>query len=185
MKRKGVRVMVGVVLVCLLIGILGVYSASGSTKIGLTYRLNDGGGVKIDTQYGFGGELLFDYADYIYEDSKDTYLSFQPSLLYRFEGSSDTSLYVGIGYLSSTNTYENWFSGLYRESGIRLLVGMEHFLSEKFSFDLRVTACFNTWNDTWGSWEDQGTDTTIYVDMGVSIYHIVRSPQDAERQPSS
>jgi len=176
--------MVGLVLVCLLIGILGVYSASGSTEIGLTYRLNDWGGVKIDTQSGFGGELLFNYSDYTYEDGKDTYLSFQPSLLYRLKGSSDTSLYVGIGYLSFTNTYENWISALYRESGFRLLVGMEHFLSEKFSFDLRVTACFNTWNDTWGSWVDQGTYAAVYVDMGVSIY-IVRSPQDAEKQPSS
>ena len=169
MKKKGVRVMVGFILVCLLIGILGVYSASGSTEIGLTYRLNDWGGVKIDTQSGFGGELLLDYSDYTYEDGKDTYLSFQPSLLYRFEGSSDTSPYVGIGYLSYTNTYENWFSGLSRESGFALLVGLEHFFSEKFSVDLRVTAYLNAWEET-GYWEDQGTRTIIYVDLGVSIY---------------
>jgi len=169
MKKKGVRVMVGLVLVCLLTGILGVYSASGRTEIGLTYRLNDRGGVKIDTQSGFGGELLFSYSDYTYEDGKSTYLSFQPSLLYRFKSSSDTSPYVGIGYLSSTNTY-SWASGLFRESGFRLLVGMEHFFSEKFSFDLRVTASFDTWNDIWDSWEEQGTDTAIYVDLGVSIY---------------
>lgn len=186
MKKKGVRVMVGLVLVCLLIGMLGVYSASGCTKIGLTGRLNGQGGLRIDIQSGFWGELLFDYTAYTYEDTyKNTYLSFQPSVLYRFEESSDTSLYVGIGYLFSTNTYENWFSDLYRESGVRLLVGMEHFLNEKFSFDVRVTACFNTWNDTWDSWVDQGTYAAVYVDVGVSIYHIVRSPQDAERQPSS
>jgi len=169
MKKKGIRVMVGLVLVCLLIGILGVYSASGRTEIGLTYRLNNRGGVKIDTQSGFGGELLLYYSDYTYDDSKNTYLSFQPSLLYRFKGSSDTSPYAGIGYLSSTNTY-SWASGLFRESGFRLLVGLEHFFSEKFSVDLRATAYFNTWNDTWGSWVDQGTDAGIYVDLGVSIY---------------
>jgi len=170
MKRKGVRVMVGFILVCLLTGILGVYSASGRTEIGLTYRLNDRGGLKIDTQSGFGGELLLDYSDYAYEDgSKSTYLSFQPSVLYRFKCSSDTSPYVGIGYLFRTDTY-SWSSGLYRESGFHLLVGMEHFFSEKFSVDLRATACFNTWNDIWSSWEEQGTDTAIYVDLGVSIY---------------
>ena len=171
MKKKGIRVMVGLVLVCLLIGMLGVYSASGSTKIGLTYRLNDWGGVKIDTQSGFGGELLFSYGDYTYEDDKDTYLDFQPSLLYRFKGSLDTSLYVGIGYLSSTNTY-SWASTLSRdsESGFRLLLGIEHFFSEKFSVDLRATAYFNTWNEIWYSWEEHGTYTGIYVDLGVSIY---------------
>jgi len=184
MKKKGIRVMVGLVLVCLLIGILGVYSASGSTEIGLTYRLNDWGGVKIDTQSGFGGELLLNYSDYTYEDYyRSTYLSFQPSLLYRFKGSSDTSPYVGIGYFSSTNTYENWGTEVWRQSGFRLLVGLEHFFNEKFSVDLRVTACFDTWNDTWDSWEDYGTDAGIYVDLGVSIY--CRFPQDVERQPSS
>jgi len=170
MKKKGIRVMVGVVLVCLLIGILGVYSASGSTEIGLTYRLNDWGGVKIDTQSGFGGELLFNYSDHTYEDGKSTYLSFQPSLLYRFKGSSDTSPYVGIGYLFSTNTYENWGTEVWQESGFRLLLGIEHFFSENFSFDLRASAYFTTWKDVWDSSEDQGTYTGIYVDMGVSIY---------------
>jgi len=171
MKKKGVRVMVGLVLVCLLIGILGVYSASGSTKIGITYRLNDRGGVRIDTQSGFGGELLLYYSDYTYEDYyRRTDLDFQPSLLYRFKGSSDTSPYVGIGYLSSTDTHENWSTEVWRQSGFRLLVGLEHFFSEKFSFNVRVTACFNTWNDTWDSWVDQGTDAAVYVDLGVSIY---------------
>ena len=167
MKKKRVRAMVGLVLVCLLTGMLGVYSSAGCSGIGLTYRVNDWGGLKFETQSGFGGELLLNYRDYTYEDSKDTYLSFQPSVLYRFKGSSDTSPYVGIGYFSFTN---NWDNGFIRESGFALLVGMEHFLSEKFSFDLRATACFNTWNDTWGSWEEQGTYTSIYIDMGVSIY---------------
>lgn len=171
MKRMGVRVMVWLVLVCLLMGMLGVYSASARTEIGLTYRLNDWGGVKIDTESGFGGELLLNYAHYAYEDVRDTHLSFQPSLLYRFRRSSDTSPYVGIGYLSYTNTYENWVSGSFRESGPRIFVGMERFFSEKFSVDLRATAVFNTWNDTWDSFEEQGTYTAIYVDMGVTIYH--------------
>jgi len=126
--------------------------------------------VKFETQSGFGGELLLDYYDYIYEDSKDTYWIFQPSVLYRFEGSSDTSPYVGIGYVSFTNTYENWGTEVFKESGFALLVGMEHFLSKKFSVDLRATAYFNTWNETWDSWEEQGAYTGIYVDMGVSIY---------------
>ena len=171
MKKKGIRVMVGLVLVCLLIGILGVYSASGSTEIGLTYRLNDWGGVKIDTRSGFGGELLFNYSDYTYEDYyRSTYMDFQPSLLYRFKCSSDTSPYVGIGYLSSTNTYENWGTETWQESGLRLLLGIEHFFSEKLSVDLRATAYFNTWNEIWDSSEDHGTYTGIYVDMGVSVY---------------
>jgi len=169
MKKKGVRVMVGFILVCLLTGILGVYSASGSTEIGLTYRLNDWGGVKIDTQSGFGGELLLEYYGSTSEDSTTTQLSFQPSFLYRFKGSSDTSPYVGIGHFSHTYTYENWTSSLDRESGFVLLVGLEHFFSEKFSIDLRVTAYLNAWEET-GYWEDQGTRTIIYVDLGVSIY---------------
>ncbi len=167
MKRKGVRVMVGLVLICLLTGMLGVYSASGRTKIGLTYRLNDRGGVKIGTESGFGGELLLNYQGYTHEDMKDTELSIQPSVLYRFNGSSDTSPYVGIGYFSFT---DDWTSGSFRESGFALLAGLEHLLGEKLSVDLRATAYFNTWNDIWGSWEEQGTYTGLYVDMGVTIY---------------
>ena len=167
MKRKGVRVMVGLVLICLLTGMLGVYSASGRTKMGLTYRLNDWGGVKIDTESGFGGELLVNYIGFTFEDTKDTELSLQPSILYRFKGSSDTSPYVGIGYLSFT---DEWTNGFFRESGFALLAGLERLLGEKLSVDLRATAYFNTWNDTWGSFEDQGTYTAIYVDMGVTIY---------------
>ncbi len=170
MKRKGVRVMVGVVLIGLLTGLLGLYSASGSTKIGLTYRLNDWGGVKIDTESGFGGELLLNRTDYTYEDSRDTYLSFQPAFLYLFEGSSDTSPYVGIGYFSSVDTYENWGTDVWQQSGFLVLVGMEHFFGEKLSVDLRATAAFNTWNETWDSVEERGTYTAIYVDMGVTIY---------------
>ncbi|GAI96746.1 unnamed protein product, partial [marine sediment metagenome] len=136
----------------------------------LTYRLNDWGGVKIDTESGFGGELLLNYADYTSEDIRDTYLSFQPSVLYRFKGSSDTLLYVGIGYLSYTNTYENWTSAFYRESGPRVFVGIRSPLNDNIALDLRVTACSNKWTDAWGSWEEQGTYTAIYVDMGVSIY---------------
>jgi len=170
MKRKGVRVMVGLVLVCLLTGILGVYSASGRTEIGLTYRLNHWGGVKFNTQSGFGGELFLEYYGSTYEDSTTTHLDLHPSLLYRFKGSSDTSPYVGIGYFSHKYTYENWYSLLERGSGFCLFAGMEYFLSEKFSVDLRATASFDTWKEIWDSSEEQGTDTGIYVDLGVSIY---------------
>ena len=170
MKRNKVRVMVGLVLVCLLTGILGVYSVSASTEIGLTYRLNDWGGVKIDTQSGFGGELLLSYSDHTYENSKYTYLDLQPSVLYRFKGSSDTSPYVGLGYVYYTDTYQSYSNGLYELSGFCLLAGIEHFFSDKFSVDLRATAYFNSWKDTWGSYEDNGTRSGIYVDMGVSIY---------------
>ena len=170
MKRKRVRVMVGLVLVCLLTVMLGVYSASARTEIGLTYRVNDWGGVKFETQSGFGGELLLYYQGYTYEDYRRTYLDFQSSLLYRFKGSSNTSPYVGIGYLSETHTYESWGTDVWQQSGFRLLAGMEHFFSEKFSLDLRATAYFNSWKDIWGSHEDNGTRSGIYVDMGVSIY---------------
>ncbi len=171
MKKKGVRVMVGLVLVCLLTGMLGVYSASGWNEVGLTYRRPFSGwqglgGVKIYTQSNFGGELLIDYSDYTDEDGKDTYLSLQPSLLYRFKGSSNTSPYVGIGFLSIT---DNWTSGFFRESGFVLLVGVEHFFSEKFSFDLRNTLSFNTWEDIW-LWEDYGSSNSLSVDMGISLY---------------
>lgn len=170
MKKKRVRVMVGLVLVCLLTGILGVYSASGRTGIGLTYRVNDWGGVKFETQSGFGGELLLYYQGYTHEDYTRTYLDFQPSVLYRFKGSSDTSPYVGIGYFFSTHTYENWGSEVFKESGFTLLVGLERFFGEKFSFDLRATAYFNVRKDTWNSSEEQGTRNGLYVDLGVSIY---------------
>jgi len=150
---------------------LGVYSASACTGIGLTYRVNDWGGVKFETQSGFGGELLLYYQGYTHEDYRRTYLDFQPSILYRFKGSSDTSPYLGIGYLSSTHRYESWGTDVWQQSGFRLLVGLEHFFSEKFSFDLRATAYFNSWKDTWGdSYEENGTRSGIYVDMGVSIY---------------
>ena len=170
MKRKRVRVMVGLVLVCLLTGILGVYSASASTKIGLTYRLNNWGGVKIETQSGFGGELLVEYHGSTSEDSTGTHLDFEPSVLYHFKGSSDTRTYVGIGYFFHKYTYENWISEVDTQSELNLFVGLEHFFSEKFSVDLRATAYFNTWKDTWDSSEDHGTYTGLYVDMGVSIY---------------
>ena len=167
MKKKGVRLMVGVVLACLLTGMLGVYSASGCTGMGLTYRLGDWGGVRYSAQSGFGAELLFNYGDYAYEDAKDTYLSFQPAVLYRFQRSSGTSPYVGIGYLSYAN---NWTGGFMRESGLRILVGMEHFLNDKLSVDLRATAAFNTWDEMFGSVEAKGTYTSIYIDMGISVY---------------
>ncbi len=175
MKRKGVRVMIGLVLVCLLTGILGVYSASGRTEIGLTYRrpVNNWGGVKIYTQSGFGGELLLDYFDYAYEDSRDTHLSFQSSVLYRFKGSSDTSPYVGIGYFFSKDTFEDWGieTEVWQQWGFALLVGMEHFFGEKLSIDLRATAYFSTWKDIfWDSPEDRGTRNGLYLDMGVSMY---------------
>ncbi len=167
MKRKGAHVVAGIIVVCLLTGMLGVYSASGFTRMGLTYRLNDWGGVKCSTQSGFGGELLLNYRDYTYEDASDTYFGFPPSLLYHFKKSSGTSPYVGIGYLSYANS---WTGGSLRESGFRLLAGKEYFFSEKFSLDLRATAAFNTWNETWGSSEEQVAYTAIYIDMGVSIY---------------
>ena len=175
MKRKGVRVMVGLVLVCLLTGMLGVYSASGRTEIGLTYRRpldvwESSGGMKFYTQSGFGGELLLDYTDYTGEHYKDTYLEFQSSLLYRFKGSSDTSPYLGIGYYSYTETYENWGTEVWEQSGFALLVGMEYFFGEKVSVDLRATAYFDTWKETWYSSEDHGTRNGFYVDMGISMY---------------
>ncbi len=172
MKRKGVRVMVGLVLICLLTGMLGVYSASAWNRIGLTYRRpmdNWGGlgGVKIYGESGFGGELLLDYGRYTYEDGSEVYLNFQSSVLYRLKGSSKTLPYVGIGYLSTT---DDWDGVSFRESGFALLVGMEHFFTNNLSVDLRATAAFNTWSDTWGSWEDHGTYTTVYFDMGLSMY---------------
>jgi len=162
--------MVGLVLVCLLTGMLGVYSASACTGMGLTYRPGDSGGVRYGTQSGFGGELLFSYSDHTYENSKYTYLELQPSVLYRFKGSSDTSPYVGLGYVHYTDTYQSSSSGLYKLSGFCLLAGIEYFLNEKFSVDLRATAYFNSWKDTWGSYEENGARSGIYVDMGVSIY---------------
>ncbi len=177
MKRKGVRVMVGLVLICLLTGMLGVYSASAWNTIGLTYRRpmdnwGGSGGVKIYTQSDFGGELLIDYENYTYEDYyRSTYVEFQSSVLYRFKGSSDTSPYVGIGYFSSTDTYENWGTELWKESGFALLIGMERFFGEKFSADLRATLYFNTWKDVWDDyWEDHGTRSGFYIDMGISMY---------------
>jgi len=160
MKKMGVRVMVVILLVCLLTGILGVYSASGYTGIGLTYRLNGYGGVKIDTQSGFGGELILDYYRSTYESSggygTSTSWTFQPSVLYRFKRFSDTSTYIGLGYAPGP--------------ALRLLVGLEHFFGEKFSVDVRASAWFGTWTSTWDSWEEHGTYTGIYIDMGISIY---------------
>jgi len=161
--------MLGLFLVCLLTGILGVYSASASIEIGLTYRPGDWGGVKIDTQSGFGGELLFGYYGSTNEYSTTALLEFQPSVLYRFARSSDTSPYVGLGYVYYTETYENSISEIYKQSGFALLAGIEHFFNEKFSVDLRATVYLNAWEET-GYWEEQGTRTIIYVDMGVSIY---------------
>jgi len=152
---------------------VGVYSASGRTEIGLTYRLDDRGGVKFETQSGFGGELLLSYRGYTQEDYIETYLDFQPSLLYRFKGSSDTSPYVGIGYFFSKDTFEDWGieTEVWQQWGFALLVGMEHFFGEKLSVDLRATAYFSTWKDTfWDSPEDRGTRNGLYLDMGVSMY---------------
>ncbi len=175
MKRKGVRVMVGLVLACLLIGMLGVFSASGSTEIGLTYRrlVNNWGGVKFITPSGFGGELLVDYSSYTEDDYYTrTYVDFQPSLLYRFKGSSDTSPYVGIGYSSSTSTYiyDDRWTDVWEESGFSLLVGMERAFGENLSVDLRATAYFDTWKDTWDSSEDYGTSSGFYIDVGITLY---------------
>ncbi len=175
MKRKRVRVTVGLVLVCFLTGILGVYSASASTEIGLTYRrlFDNWGGVKIYTPSGFGGELLVNYSRYTEDDYYTrTYVDFQSSLLYRFKGSSDTSPYAGIGYSSSTNTYtyDDWGTDVWEESGFSLLAGMERSFGENLSFDLRATLYFNTWKDIWDSWEDHGTRSGLYIDGGIFVH---------------
>jgi len=174
MKGKRVRVVVGFILVCLLTGMLGVYSASASTQIGLTYRLNDWGGLKIETQSGFGGELLFEYDGETCEHMAVTELYLQPSVLYHFKGSSDTSPYVGIGYYSDRYTYENWGSEVGTESGIVLLAGLERFFGN-VSCDLRASAYFTTWKEVWDSSEDQGTYAGIYVDLGVSVFAPTKS----------
>ncbi len=173
MKRKGVRVMVGLVLVCLLTGILGVYSVSASTEIGLTYRLNDWGGLKIYAPCGFGGELLVDYSHYSEDDYyARTYVDFQSSLLYRFKGSSDTSPYLGIGYSSYTNTYiyDDWGDEIWQESGFSLLAGMERSFGKNLSFDLRATVYFNTWKDTWYYSDDHGTRSGLNISAGVFFH---------------
>ncbi len=169
MKRKGARVMVGFVLVCLLIGMLGVYSASGWPQIGLTYRLDDWGGLKMWTQSGFGGELLVTYYRSTSETSTTTQLDYQPSVLYRFKGSSDTSTYVGLGYLYSRDTYANWITEIRRESGTALFVGLERRFGENFSVDLRTTAYVNNWEER-NSWEDHGTRVIWYTDAALSIF---------------
>ncbi len=169
MKKKGVRVVVGLVLACLLTGMLGVCSSAGSSGMGLTYRLDSGGGLKIETQSGLGAELLLYYEGYTDEDSRNTYLDLRPSVLYRFKGSSDTSLYVGVGYLFSPDIYNNATSAVYHESGFSLLLGVERSFGKKFSCDLRATAYLNTWENT-GSWEEQGTRNGLRIDLGISIY---------------
>jgi len=170
MKGKRVRLVVGFILVCLLIGMLGAYSASACCPgLGLTYRLNDWGGIKYQSQFGFGGELLFEYYGETYDHTAVTKLYLQPSVLYHFKRSSDISPYVGVGYYSDRYTYENWGSELGTESGVVLLVGLERFFGN-FSCDLRASAHFTTWKNVWDSSEEQGTYAGIYVDMGVSVF---------------
>ena len=173
MKRKGVRVMVGLVLVCLLIGMLGVYSASGYSQIGLTGRLDDWGGVKFWTQSGFGGELLLTYYRSTSESTTTTQLDYQPSVLYRFKGSSDTSTYVGLGYLYSRDTYANWITETHRESGVALLIGVERSFGENFCVDLRATVYLNNWEER-NYWDDQGTRNIVYIDAAIDIFPWIR-----------
>ena len=163
MKKKRVRVVAGVVLVCLLAGMLGVYSASGCAGLGLTYRLGNWGGLRFKTRTSFEAELLFRYAQWADRDSKDTYLSFQPAVLYHFEGSSATSPYVGIGYFSYDNT---WDTGFLRESGPSIMGGIQYSLNENASIDLRVTAAFNSWSEKYSAMTAQGTYSSLRVDMG-------------------
>ena len=175
MERKRVLLVVGAVLVFILTGALGTYSAWGSPRWGLTYRWNNWGGLKIETKSGFGGEVLFSYFHTNEKDDKhEIGTGFQPSLTYYFRGSSNTSPYVGLGYFSFREEVKDLVTFTYEVSGPTLLLGIEHFLNKNFSCDFRITAYFQDWGGSYKadgeSWKGaEGTHSEIDVDLGFSV----------------
>ena len=178
MKRKKTLLLVGAVLVSALVGTLGTYSAWGSPKVGLTYRLNGWRGVKIKTVSGFGGELLLNYSSSeltnIWGGSESTTTTgFAPAFTYHF---GESSPYVGLGYYSSTEeTQATYWTTTWKESAVILLAGIEHFVSENFSLDIRITGSRGEENYThMGEYEHISewirSWQLVGVDFGISIF---------------
>lgn len=187
MKRRKVFLVVGAVAVFTLTATLGTYSAWASPKWGFTYRVGNWGGFKIETNSGFGGELLLNYSystmnsEELGLHGKETTIAFNPALTYHFGESSTTSPYIGLGYhcLRQEEELKNYFKNTqtYEESGWILMAGIEHFFSKGFSCDLRITANLGRWKETLKETGNgyeivqklDGDYHAVDVDFGVSI----------------
>ena len=173
MKRKKILLLVGTVLVFALVGTLGTYSAWGSSKVGLTHRLNGWGGVKIKTASAFGGELLFNYSwEYKmiqWDYRQTTTTGFAPAFTYHF---GESSPYVGLGYYWSTRKYQNLFTNTTKDSAVILLAGIEHFISENLSLDMRITGYLGQEHFTSTLWEWRSIRSwkSVVIDFGISIF---------------
>jgi len=178
MERKKVLLIVGAVVVFILTGTLGTYSAWGSPKWGFTYRMDNWGGARIETKR-FGGEVLAYYSRMTEADDKhESAIGVNPSITYHFRGPGNTSLYAGFGYYFYESEVLDIVTFTQEVSGPTVMVGIEHFFNvfnEDFSCDIRITGQFVNWEDTYKgdgtSWKGpEGTATEVKIDLGVSVF---------------
>ncbi|MBA7669980.1 hypothetical protein ES703_78121 [subsurface metagenome] len=176
MKRKKVVLIAGFVLVFILTGVLGTYSASGSLNWGPTLRMDGWGGLRIGANTGLGGEVLVNYSYMTETDDKyERVIGFQPSLTYHFGGSSNTSPYLGLGYISFTEKGKDLVTVTYQTSGPIVVLGVEHFFNQNLSCDLRFTLYSENWGYNYeangSSWKGaEGTYSAVVVTFGVSTF---------------
>lgn len=177
MGREKVLLVVGALLVLILAGILGNYSAWGSPRWGFTYRVNNWGGISVKTDSRFAGELLlyYEHGTNEQENYQLTITGLYPSLTYHFGGPSATSPYVGLGYYSYTSDEKALIESITTSSGFTLLTGIEHFFNKNFSCDLRLTAYLKNWRidhkANGVSWPgSNGIATQILINLGLSIF---------------
>jgi len=176
MKRK--RVCLIMVAGLVFIGMLGIYPAWGSSKLGLTslgsykwgltYRMGSEGGIKIKTDSGLGGEVLFNYR-YTKKDGEHKYrrIEFYPSITYYLvRDSSNTLPYLGLGFYYSRKG--GFGDDIDRTSGLNLLAGIEHFFNKNFSCDLRVTV--STISEQSTDNEQKESTQSLHFDLGFSLF---------------
>ena len=139
---------------------VGVCPTRGAVRWALTHRVFSyttifGGGVRVESESGYGGQLHFWYQRE--PDSKITIL--EPVVTYHFKRFEKTIPFIGLGYYLKSDEYDETKR---EESGITLLGGLEYFVNKHFSLDLRIVGRFLN--------SDGKGKTQIGTDLGVSIF---------------
>lgn len=159
MRRKRCFLVV-LFLTFLVMGAVGSCPAQGATRWALTHRVLSyttmfGGGLRVESDSGYGGQLHFWYKQE--PDSKITII--EPVVTYHFKRFKKTMPFIGLGYYLKSDEYDKTKR---KESGITLLRGLEYFVNKHFSLDLRIVGRFLN--------SDGKGKTQIGTDLGVSIF---------------
>jgi len=122
----------------------------------LSYITDFSGGLRVESDSGYGGQLLFFYR---HEPDSDELTIIEPVLTYHFKQFEKTIPFTGLGYYLKSNKYDETKR---EESRITLVGGLEYFVNKHFSLDLRIVGRFLS--------SDGKGKTQIGTDLGVSIF---------------